>query len=257
MISSAAGRWRCNEDRLGRSGLRARERQELAREARAGLDGAPDRGELRVVGEPVRPAPQQVRVGVDDREQVVEVVRDAAGQPPDRLELLRLAQHVLDALPARRLEPKLLVGLERAARLLLGDARQEHEARGDRQHQEREQRDLAEPRREHRRPRHPGDDAHAVARDRAVGRKPSPPPGTFWRATCASPLIVQRVPGPRSLARRLGPRREHAAPSLRTRRDADLSVLADELPVEPVEVVGAQARRDGAAEAPSDSARAC
>ena len=40
---------------------------------------------------------QQLGVAVDDREQVVEVVRDAAGQPADRFHLLRLAQLLLAA----------------------------------------------------------------------------------------------------------------------------------------------------------------
>jgi hypothetical protein len=45
-----------------------------------------------VVGE------QQRRVAGDDGEQVVEVVRDPAGEAPDRLHLLRLAEPVLEAL---------------------------------------------------------------------------------------------------------------------------------------------------------------
>ena len=67
-------------------------------------------------------AAQQVRMALDDRQQVVELVRDAGGQAADRFQLLRLAQlpfqlqalrHVLnDQQPARpggqrdRLRPK-------------------------------------------------------------------------------------------------------------------------------------------------------
>ena len=40
-----------------------------------------------------------VRVSADDREQVVEVVRDAAGQPSDRFHFLRLAELLLETLP--------------------------------------------------------------------------------------------------------------------------------------------------------------
>jgi hypothetical protein len=42
--------------------------------------------------------PQQERVALDDRQQVVEVVRDAAGELADRLHLLRLAQALLQPL---------------------------------------------------------------------------------------------------------------------------------------------------------------
>ena len=40
----------------------------------------------------------EVRVAGDRREQVVEVVRDAAGEPADRLHLLRLPELVLEQL---------------------------------------------------------------------------------------------------------------------------------------------------------------
>ena len=80
--------------------LLAPERQELARQ-RLGAGG---RGDDRVEiaagrgagGETIQ---REAGAADDDREQVVEVVRDAAGQPPDGVHLLRLTQLVLE-LPA-------------------------------------------------------------------------------------------------------------------------------------------------------------
>ena len=84
--------------------LLAAERQQLARQRRGALAGA-----LHVGQRPVdrdRPGSHVVqhRLGVaeDDRQQVVEVVRHAAGQPADRLHLLRLPQLLLEAGAAAR-----------------------------------------------------------------------------------------------------------------------------------------------------------
>ena len=49
----------------------------------------------------VEPVDQELAVADDHRQQVVEVVRDAAGEPADRLHLLRLAQLLLE-LPLAR-----------------------------------------------------------------------------------------------------------------------------------------------------------
>ena len=54
---------------------------------------------------------EQLAVAEDDGEQVVEVVRDAAGEPADRLHLLRLAELLLEpfrsvtSVPCRRASP--------------------------------------------------------------------------------------------------------------------------------------------------------
>jgi hypothetical protein len=72
--------------------LLAAEGEQLAREVGGSLPGVEDLSELGargVVG--ARSAEQGVAVAVDDQQQVVEVVRDAAGQSPDRLHLLRVA----------------------------------------------------------------------------------------------------------------------------------------------------------------------
>ena len=45
--------------------------------------------------------PQQVEVADDDAQHVVEVVRDAAGEPADRLELRGVQQALLELLAAR------------------------------------------------------------------------------------------------------------------------------------------------------------
>ena len=69
------------------------ERQELARERGGALAGVPD---LQQVGAQRGVARQverrQLRGAVDHGQQVVEVVGDAAGEPPDALHLLRLAE---------------------------------------------------------------------------------------------------------------------------------------------------------------------
>ena len=93
-------------DRFELHGLLVAERQQPARQGRcplARLGDAPDgfRGCLC----PQRFAAQQIRVALYHRQQVVELVRNAGGQAPDRLQLLRLPQlpfqlqavrHILD-----------------------------------------------------------------------------------------------------------------------------------------------------------------
>ena len=65
------------------------ERQQLMRQARAANDRLLDFADFaarRIVGRQLHE--QQVRRSHDAHEDVVEVVRDAAGEPPDRFELL-------------------------------------------------------------------------------------------------------------------------------------------------------------------------
>ena len=80
--------------------LLAAEGEELAHEARGPLGGAHDvlhLAQARVVR--VEAPAQQLAVAHDHREQVVEVVGDAAREPADRLHLLRLAQLLLEPPP--------------------------------------------------------------------------------------------------------------------------------------------------------------
>ena len=80
--------------------LPAAEREQLARQARAAIHRLLDLGRLvarRIVGRELHQ--QQVRRAHDAHQDVVEVVRDAAGQPPDRFELLRLPQLLLERAP--------------------------------------------------------------------------------------------------------------------------------------------------------------
>ena len=82
--------------------LAARERQQAAIEI-----GAAQRRAQRLVdgfgrvGIPADLLAQQVEIADDDGEQVVEVVRQAAGELPDRLHLLALAQLLLQQLAVR------------------------------------------------------------------------------------------------------------------------------------------------------------
>ncbi len=82
----------------GRRGERllAREGEELAGQGRSSL-GRPRRAldPLLQPGVAVELGPDELQVPEDDLQQVVEIVRDAAGQLPDRLHLLGLAQHGL------------------------------------------------------------------------------------------------------------------------------------------------------------------
>src|SRR5262249_24874027 len=69
------------------------ERQQLARERRGALPGALD--EIEILPQRMSLADRRahaVAVAVDDREQVVEVVGEAAGELPDGLELLRVPE---------------------------------------------------------------------------------------------------------------------------------------------------------------------
>ena len=68
-----------------------------------------DLAQARVVGG--QAAPEELAVSHDDHQQVVEVVRDAAGQPAHRLHLLRLAELLLHA-PSLRLGPALFRDVE-------------------------------------------------------------------------------------------------------------------------------------------------
>ena len=88
-------------DRLLRDDLTAAERQQLAREPGRAICRLED---LLCIGAPlvslVEVLHEHLRVAVDGHQQIVEVVRDAAGEPADRLHLLRLPQLLL-ALPKR------------------------------------------------------------------------------------------------------------------------------------------------------------
>ena len=49
---------------------------------------------------------QELRLGRDDREQVVEIVRHAAGEAADRLHLLRLAELCLELALLGEIDPR-------------------------------------------------------------------------------------------------------------------------------------------------------
>src|SRR5581483_11396269 len=79
------------------------EREKLARQTRAALGGLqpgfrPAADAIQIV----RPAPDQIEIARDALQQIVEVVRDAAGQLADRLHLLRLPQRVMRLLQLAR-----------------------------------------------------------------------------------------------------------------------------------------------------------
>ncbi len=81
--------------------LAAGEREQTAGEigaAERAVQDLPGHGGLLLVG---RPLDQEFHIADDDAKQVVEVVRDAAGELADRLHLLRLAQLGLHPLLAR------------------------------------------------------------------------------------------------------------------------------------------------------------
>ncbi len=89
-------------DGRARNHLVAAEHEQLAGEPRRAVRGALDLLGVRAqrVGV-VEPVHQEARVALDHREEVVEVVRDPAGELPDALEALRLAELSLEALPLR------------------------------------------------------------------------------------------------------------------------------------------------------------
>ena len=113
---------------LRHQGLAPREREQLARELRRavdctgnGFDLWPHRfGAL---------AAQDEEVVADDHQRVVEVVRDAAREPAERLHLLGLQQRLLDAMPGLRL----LAQFVRGAQHVLGprDRQPAGEEQGD------------------------------------------------------------------------------------------------------------------------------
>ena len=72
-------------------------------------------------------APRQLEISYHDSEQVVEVVRDAAGELADGLHLLRLAQRVLGNVALARRLTRLLHGCLLEPRAPQCQERQRHE----------------------------------------------------------------------------------------------------------------------------------
>ncbi len=111
------GHHRVQVEHLGLQHLLAAEGQELPGERGGAVRGrAHERGVA--VDRVLRPQPRQDHLGAprDDGEQVVEVVRDAAREPADRLHLLGLAELLLELAPLRDV-------LEQAERADRGAAR--------------------------------------------------------------------------------------------------------------------------------------
>ena len=104
-------------DGLERQRVRAADGEELPRQQRAALGGAGDRVQLLADQRILRAGRGQAGAGQDDRQQVGEVVRDAAGEQAQALELLGAVE--------ARLELVLLV-LGGAAQLDEADARGGH-----------------------------------------------------------------------------------------------------------------------------------
>ncbi len=75
------------------------EGQQLTGQARGALRGQEDLVQLLVPALCVAGPPRHLRIAGDHRQQVVEVVRHPAGQPPDGLHLLRLPQLLLELQP--------------------------------------------------------------------------------------------------------------------------------------------------------------
>src|SRR5690348_10692698 len=77
--------------------LAAAEREQLVGEGAAAFGGAANLLQRRaLVLLQIAAAQQQIAVTGDDRKQIVEIVRNTAGEPADRLHLLRLAELLLE-----------------------------------------------------------------------------------------------------------------------------------------------------------------
>ena len=121
------------EHGLRRERLPAGQGEQLPREPRAGDHGAVHRGDL-ALGLARQARAQQMQVGCDDHEQVVEVMRHATRELPDGFELLRLCEGELASLAARRLPFQPLHDVElfaRAAQRVRGQSRQRTGERND------------------------------------------------------------------------------------------------------------------------------
>ena len=103
-------------------GLVAREGQQLAGELGAALAGAARHLGAAFGHLVLRHQQDQVHAALHHVEQVVEVVRDAAGQAPDRLHLLQLHHRLLHPLALDHFVHQAVVGLGQCARAFL-DAR--------------------------------------------------------------------------------------------------------------------------------------
>jgi hypothetical protein len=102
--------------------LLAREGEELLRQARRAVDGAKrrlDEAPDHRCAAGLRP--QHLQISRDHREEIVEIVRDPAGEMTDGLHLLRLAQGILGASPLLALGEKTPIGVLEPARAV-GDA---------------------------------------------------------------------------------------------------------------------------------------
>jgi len=120
-------------ERLGAERLATRKSEQPLRERGAAL-GASHRlrqGDphpvLRGLGPILKLAPRQLEISYHDSEQVVEVVRDAAGELADGLHLLRLAQRVLGNVALARRLTRLLHGCLLEPRAPQCQERQRHE----------------------------------------------------------------------------------------------------------------------------------
>ena len=105
----------------------AAEVHHLRRQRLASAEGEQLRGELRLratrpasalrtrcsaLSLPAMSFEQQLQIAADDLQQIVEIVRDAAGEFADRFHLLRLAQGLLDFLALLGFLPQLFVGAD-------------------------------------------------------------------------------------------------------------------------------------------------
>src|SRR6185436_10305205 len=87
-----------HQDPLRLQRLLAGESEDLPSELRAGADGTLDRLELLALNQIGIQVSKQVEIVADNHHQVIEIVRNPAGEAPHRFELLRLNESEFDAL---------------------------------------------------------------------------------------------------------------------------------------------------------------
>ena len=232
------------------------EHQQLPRELRAGVDGARHGCERRLQRRRALEAPaQQVKVVVEHHQQVVEVVRNAAGEQAQRLELLRMPQRRFGAAAVLGFLAQLAVGLL----LAFGASQSEHQqpdqrrSRGEGDGGQRADRGIPGPQQDPRLERggevqrmiiHAGESEQALAARRWV------------RARCEKPTVSPLAKRSSTAVRRREAdvvrgwpwpaREERALLAQECEREAGLAL--GEAPVVVDEVIGAQRNRDHAGE---------
>ena len=200
-----------------------------------------------------QPSLQQFDVAADHRQVVVEVVRDAAGEPAHRFHLLRLAQRLLGHFAAANLVPQPRQRLVLPLPLPHCQKAECEQAQRCRNAEDQMRRHVVAPFADHRTPAAAGGDVDRIIRQPAIGDHALDAVDRREAANQAALRPVGDDVGQPPVAlvrlgrRRLGIAGERRAVLAQQQRGV-VGVAAEQLAVESAEIAGRHADQDGAAE---------